>query len=223
MTLTCGRGLSIRTYAIRLPSPEASGESIGAARSLALAVDLLIHGDVGPPVEDAAREAEELLHRLARAVRRERRLVGIDLVDQELRRVGARPVQQVSHRSRLVGLRVGNHLAHALDQGLFLSKLHLQGRDDGQHSESPFGVSGLCIPAAASRAAPPAPPDGPRSGTSPARAPSRRRTRRWAPSSRVLWGGWWGAPPGGAAPAGSRSANAMASRSRSAAGTTRLT
>src|SRR5262249_59636844 len=38
-TLTCGRGLSIRTYAIRVPSPEASGESIGAARSLALAVE----------------------------------------------------------------------------------------------------------------------------------------------------------------------------------------
>src|SRR5262245_21498178 len=35
MTLTCGRGLSTRTYGIRLPSPEASGESIGAARSRA--------------------------------------------------------------------------------------------------------------------------------------------------------------------------------------------
>src|SRR5262245_25103245 len=98
MRLTCGRGLSIRTYDIRLPSPEASGESIGAM--LALSVDLLVQHDVGAPIEDAAREPEELLHRLARAVRRERRLVGIDLVDQELRRIGGRTVQQVGHRAR---------------------------------------------------------------------------------------------------------------------------
>src|SRR5262245_11680366 len=45
----------------------------------ALAADLLVHGDVRPAVEYPAGEAEELLHRLARAVRREGRLVGVDL------------------------------------------------------------------------------------------------------------------------------------------------
>src|SRR5262249_5026226 len=112
--------------------PRACPTALPTASST-LAVDLLVHHDVWTAVEDPTGEPEELLHGLARAVCREGGLIGIDLVDEELRGIAGRAMEQVRLGPWLVCSDVSDHLLHAGDEGILLSGLDLERGDDGDH------------------------------------------------------------------------------------------
>src|SRR5262249_42561105 len=97
-----------------------------------------VHLDLCPALKERARQGEELAHRIAAAVGRERGLVGIDLVDEELRRVLRGAIQHVRPGVGLVRLHVRDHLPHAGDQRVLLPGLHLQLGNDSHVLVSPF-------------------------------------------------------------------------------------